>query len=826
MTTIDYSVVEEHEQHLFGDNSLNIHYVETEPDNFSNLTVRSNIRRMSQQLKADCNIYFKVTAYHKNLDGKHRHGEATQRGEVNFFWLDVDHAEGDHSPTELPKPCPADAIKILTTLLPQASMIVDSGGGFYAYYRFDKPLKAPDCAPFIRNLSEHVKHIFEAEGFYIDDVSDLPRMLRPAGVINHKYGNMTTIFDKSDAVYTPADLMTAFKRLSNYTPDLSDDEPSTTIVDSGDDKSKPASIKFVEQFAEHVDIVALMGHVGCKFFRDNPESVEFQRVDTENVNSKSLKVFKDSGAVTVFSSTLKDKWGLRGSSTSLYSIAKSSGFRNVDDFKIEPVDDDGEGESDMLVDSVDKIVEDLADFIGMQKSKLKSFPVHVFPSWVAQMCQNLSYEMKADSSLVACVALSAMAAATFKNHVVRWHKGEYEQHTNLFIMPCGEPGAGKSPASKELYKPIRKWDNKIRKDCEGLEPFYRRKQSEAQKRLDKAVGQGDDMLGKKWSLEVSKYRKLCDNPPRLIVSDATEAALTEAAVANGGVAVLDTEGSQFFQSLNINQETGASNSVLLKGWSFDETDGARISRDMSTGKVLLNVCLLAQEPILDKYILNDEARRLGKTDRFLYYLAEQNLLSQKGGIADVDRRVREVYNDNMYQIVSNPRRTVLTLNAEAHKFFEDWIDQSMEFANNAENPYSYFPTFWHKAKDHLVRIAANLAAVENVTAAEASNEVTLAHMEGADTILSWFVDVRIKMNIGIIKETQKYILPKLFKVFDSAPVGKSLTALEVFKALEGLKLFRDQTECRDYLRIFAKLGKLEKKIYFNEESYSKPIKRL
>jgi hypothetical protein len=111
-------------------------------------------------------------------------------------WADIDTTEGSHgvSPSGMPLPGSEGATELINSLGLEPSVLVHSGGGLQAWWLFEEPwvFTTPEerekakwfSGLFGATLVEHGRRM----GFHVDNVSDLPRLLRPAGTVNHKQG--------------------------------------------------------------------------------------------------------------------------------------------------------------------------------------------------------------------------------------------------------------------------------------------------------------------------------------------------------------------------------------------------------------------------------------------------------------------------------------------------------------------------------------------------------------------------------------------------------------------------------------------------------------
>jgi hypothetical protein len=121
------------------------------------------------------------------------------------LWSDEDHAGGQHEKRNLPPDSKAvlDYLAALPAEL-TPSLILDSGGGFYPWWLYREPLilesdrDRAEAEDLVRRLQRFI-HEIHAPGYGHDSTWDLARVLRPPGVVNHKYGVLvqTIPFDRS-----------------------------------------------------------------------------------------------------------------------------------------------------------------------------------------------------------------------------------------------------------------------------------------------------------------------------------------------------------------------------------------------------------------------------------------------------------------------------------------------------------------------------------------------------------------------------------------------------------------------------------------------------
>lgn len=191
--------------------------------------------------KSDMDLYFALGV----LATSPKRG---QRGKIDDvvaipgLWLDIDCAEGQHSAANLPTFEEAE-LKLLTAF-PSPSILVHSGGGLHAYWLFPELVSTKDKVEreTIKKLSERFQKAFirfakETNGWKLDNTSDLARVLRIPGSMNHKNKETikpVTILNASDQRYSMQELETAIRKLESQ---IASEAKPSPIVDTMDRKA-------------------------------------------------------------------------------------------------------------------------------------------------------------------------------------------------------------------------------------------------------------------------------------------------------------------------------------------------------------------------------------------------------------------------------------------------------------------------------------------------------------------------------------------------------------------------------------------------------------
>ncbi|GHV07652.1 hypothetical protein FACS1894217_08840 [Clostridia bacterium] len=157
-------------------------------------------------------VYFGVGLRGAKLDAFQRGGN-DDVSVVTAFWADVDVVNAEaHAESALPPSIDA-ALDFLDTLPLQPSIVVSSGNGLHVYWQFAEPLvimtdaHRRNIAGALRGWQMFVNNAAKEYGWKLDNTSDLSRVLRIPGGVNHKTGDdrRAEVISVSEQCYTPQD---------------------------------------------------------------------------------------------------------------------------------------------------------------------------------------------------------------------------------------------------------------------------------------------------------------------------------------------------------------------------------------------------------------------------------------------------------------------------------------------------------------------------------------------------------------------------------------------------------------------------------------------
>ena len=157
---------------------------------------------------ADSNVYFGVGLYAGGIT--HGRGVANDVQSIPALWADIDY--GEHHDKQGYCGTLQETQSILDRVGLPPSIVVHSGHGLHAYWLLSEPVAASDgAASLARRWGATVAACARCLNYAVDSVSDLSRVLRVPGTINHKGAPMVVkvISTKQQATlrYEPDDVL-------------------------------------------------------------------------------------------------------------------------------------------------------------------------------------------------------------------------------------------------------------------------------------------------------------------------------------------------------------------------------------------------------------------------------------------------------------------------------------------------------------------------------------------------------------------------------------------------------------------------------------------
>lgn len=318
--------------------------------------------------------------------------------------------------------------------------------------------------------------------------------------------------------------------------------------------------------------------------------------------------------------------------------------------------------------------------------------------------------------------LGCVASAMTRNFKVKYYHSDLLP-VSLYVVTSQPPSAGKTAINSIHMKPIKiEMDNlskemekkiiKINFRIEELTKAYK----EATHQNEKAVI-ADDIGREKEKLE-SLYTITYP------LTDATPEAVQHQAIHEGGFFNLISDEASVLNTclgLSYGKDGGKSNAeVILKGWDGGFIGSARVGRGVSSGDVLGNICVIAQDESIDA-ILSAGDRGNGLSERFLM-LREQSMLGHREHW-DVENdcpvskpmsaELKAEYARLVHALVSS-EETILTLDRNSEKMIGLLRNQwEKHFLPGGKWDHVLLRGAMGKADKQITRLAAIFHAAEN-----------------------------------------------------------------------------------------------------------------
>ncbi|HNX78173.1 MAG TPA: DUF927 domain-containing protein [Candidatus Rifleibacterium sp.] len=166
------------------------------------------------------NVYFSAYPHEPELLGKAYKDDENTRGNSSTvasmpgFRIDIDTQEGKHARKDLPAD-KIQALNIIGNAYPHApSVVVETGGGIHCYWKFKEPFiissdeERQEALQLTRSFQDLFTQAFKRSGFYLDNVSDLARIMRLPDTFNFKSGQKKVLIadDSTFEEYNLAEL--------------------------------------------------------------------------------------------------------------------------------------------------------------------------------------------------------------------------------------------------------------------------------------------------------------------------------------------------------------------------------------------------------------------------------------------------------------------------------------------------------------------------------------------------------------------------------------------------------------------------------------------
>ncbi|MGA2026261.1 MAG: primase-helicase family protein, partial [Syntrophobacteraceae bacterium] len=236
MATNSLELNKEYIEHSYGDVQGYL-TLWTAPDKLSYPFASHDTDRLIQEaikLSETRDVYLHVAVQKDAVDPHHR-GTNESAAALPGLFHDLDIKGPGHKEAMLPRN-KTEAIQFLDALPLKPTLIVFSGGGLYPHWLFKEPwnfessAERAECGQLLKRWQTTINVKGYEQGWKLDSTSDLARVLRLPGTLNHKYkppGQVSILEFNPDVRYNPHD----FDQYLIDEPEAAENEPTRTAED-------------------------------------------------------------------------------------------------------------------------------------------------------------------------------------------------------------------------------------------------------------------------------------------------------------------------------------------------------------------------------------------------------------------------------------------------------------------------------------------------------------------------------------------------------------------------------------------------------------------
>lgn len=217
-----------------------------------------------KSLSVDHDVYFGVGLRRTKLSHYHR-GAAEDVVMLPSSFVDLDYLGGIHKENNLPTREQVTALLESFPLL--ASFLVNSGGGYQPHWLLEVPwsIHQPNdrigAEEFLIRMHDAWSRAYTAHGWKLDNVSDLARVMRVPGTLNHQDPSaprpVTLLTDLSQPIrrYSLKDLVDAIREFEQRFPSTRSYVSVTKVKNS-----RPTSLDYMYDAEKMLERCAFLRH--------------------------------------------------------------------------------------------------------------------------------------------------------------------------------------------------------------------------------------------------------------------------------------------------------------------------------------------------------------------------------------------------------------------------------------------------------------------------------------------------------------------------------------------------------------------------------------
>lgn len=380
---------------------------------------------------------------------------------------------------------------------------------------------------------------------------------------------------------------------------------------------------------------------------------------------------------------------------------------------------------------------------GTQQDERPAFPVDALPDAAKAITLEISRTRLLPYDLPGAMALAVTAAALGKG--LELDCPPHRTRPNLFVLASARSGTGKSDCFRDIAAPLYFAEEQAN---EAHEQTRHQKSAEA-KLLEKEMSK---ISGEASPENIARYAELSNRldaankamqPRRMVIEDATEAAMKHALAGNREqIALLSPEGGQVVSNLlgRYGDAKGqTADTVVLKSFSGDPDAQHRVGSGESRLKApCMSIALILTPDKCRELFRNPRFVEGGLMPRFLIATSEARPQRDDGterrpAAATLDRWKKTIL-DLVVTYRNADAPAVIRCEPEAIELFRDhWNREFVDSFDELEDDAAFHARHLEQAK----RIAVNLHALKHGKAA-CVEHLTAGTAQDALDLVAWF----------------------------------------------------------------------------------------
>lgn len=653
------------------------------------------------QRAGTCDVWHGVATRHHRLDGGRR-GGASDCHALPGLWLDVDVAGPGHHQDATLAATHADARALLDRFPLPPTAVVDSGGGLQAWWLFQEPHEVDGTTTLLLDAWQATweRHGAEA-GIHVDNVSDVPRIMRMPGTWNRKLDEARPVriveaaWDRrygvddieqhlDEPAAAPAPAAKPIKLAATGTP--------AAGLSPGDDFNTRHTCG---------DVLAATGRFTLGRV-DRSGNETWVRDGRDPRRDATATVYhSEDGHATIWSDTVPTWWpavqlrrpydpfglhaaihhGADHAAAARELRAKGYGAPATTSsntpIALEAQADGAEQPAAPTPADGWPAVEPLDD-----APDLPPFPVDVLPVWIRNHVRSVADQNQVAVDMPGSLALGVLSAVLNGHLRIQATEG-WVDGVNLWILTLARAGENKSPVLTSMIAPAREHEANLRRFAAASLAEYEQELHALDKRAKDAEEVFAKLDDKDKATQALQYRARMRELAKpaageIFASDATMEALVDLLANNGEHGtVADTEGTVL--SIVAGRYSNASNvEFMLKSWSGDH----HIVRRKTSGTVRMEeprlAVLLTVQP--DRWITvltNPELRGTGFAERFMVTRVPTKVGRRRHDLRRqaLDAAAAITYHDELLAVATQASRwataPVLRLDPDATELYDE-----------------------------------------------------------------------------------------------------------------------------------------------------------